>query len=79
MENITKNDYNHAKKVWNKFKIKNLGQYHDLYVQSDTAQLADVFGNIRLVCLKEYELDPAYFVSTPELALEAMLKKARQK
>ena len=42
----------YAKNVQNTFKIKNLGEYHDLYVQSDTAQLADVF---RTVCLKEYE------------------------
>ena len=79
LKNITNEDYDHAKKVWNTFKIKNLGEYHDLYVQSDTAQLADVFENFRTVCLKEYELDPAYFVSTPGLALEAMLKITKVK
>ena len=67
------------KKVWNTFKRENLGEYHDLYVQSDTAQLADVFENFRTVCLKEYELDPTYFVSTPGLALEAMLKITKGK
>ena len=35
--NISKADYNHAKKVWDLFKINNLGEYHDLYVQADTA------------------------------------------
>ena len=79
LENITAEDYSHAKNVWNTFKIKNLGEYHDLYVQSDTAQLADVFENFRTVCLKEYELDPTYFVSTPGLALEAMLKITKVK
>ena len=79
LENITKEDYNHAIKVWDTFKIKNLGEYHDLYVQLDTAQLADVFENFISVCLKEYELDPTYFVSTPGLALEAMLQKNQGK
>ena len=64
----------HAQKVWNTFKIKNLGEYHDRYVQSDTVQLADIFEQFRTLCLKEYELDPAYFCSTPGLAMEACLK-----
>ena len=79
LESITKKDYNHALKVCDTFNIKNLGDYHDLYVQSDTAQLTDVFENFRLVCLKQYQLDAAYFVSTPGLALEAMLKITKVK
>ena len=75
--NISKDDYNHAKKVWNLFKIKNLGEHHDLYVQADTAQLSDVFENFRYSCLKDYDLDPTYFVSTPSLAFEAMLKMTK--
>ena len=71
---ITVEDYKHANKVWNMFKLKNLGEYHDLYVQTDTALLADIFENFRNLCLKEYELDPAYFYTTPGLALEASLK-----
>ena len=79
LESITKEDFRHAKNIWSVFKIKNLGKYHDLYVQSDTAQLTDVFENFRTLCLKEYELDPTYFVSTPGLALEAMLKMTKVK
>ena len=40
------------------FEIKNLGKYHDLYVQSDTLLLADVYENFRNMCLNIYELDP---------------------
>ena len=68
-----------VKKVRDVFKIKDLGEYHDLYVQADTAQLTDVFENFTSLCLKEYQLDPAYFVSTPSLAFEAMLKIAKAK
>ena len=48
-EHITDEDYAHAQKVWNTFNIKNFGEYHDLYVQSDTTLLADVFDNLRLM------------------------------
>ena len=58
-----------------KFKLNNLGDYHDLYVQSDTLLLADVFENFKDMCLKEYELDPAHFVSLPGQAWQACLKK----
>ena len=61
--------------VFNKFKLNNLGDYHDLYVQSDTLLLADVFENFRDMCLKEYELDPAHFLSLPGLAWHTRLKK----
>ena len=75
LENIEDIDYRHGNNVFNKFKLNNLGDYHDLYVQSDTLLLADVFENFRDMCLKEYELDPAHFLSLPGLAWQACLKK----
>ena len=48
LENITDKDYEHIKKVWHAFEIKNLGEYHDLYVQYDTFLLADVFENFKI-------------------------------
>ena len=75
MEDIEDIDYRHGNNVFNKFKLNNLADYHDLYVQSDTLLLADVFENFRDMCLKEYELDPAHFLSLPGLAWQACLKK----
>ena len=62
MEDICDIDYRHANSVFKVFKLENLGNYHDLYVQSDTLLLADVFNNFRVMCIKEYELDPAHFL-----------------
>ena len=63
------------KKIWDVFEIENLDEYHDLYVQSDTLLLADMFENFRNMCLNIYELDPVYSVSAPGLAWQACLKK----
>ena len=74
-EDITEEEYTHAQKVWDTFNIKNLGEYHDLYVQSDTSLLADVFENFRDKFIETYKLDPAHFLSAPGLAWRACLKK----
>ena len=79
LEDISKEDYVHAQKVWDVFEIKNRGEYHDLYVQSDTLLVADVFENIRDKCVEIYKLDPAYFVSASGIAWKACLKKAEVK
>ena len=75
LEDITKEDYIHTNNVFKTFKLNNLGDYHDLYVKSDTLQLTDVFENFRKACIKTYELDPARFISLPGLAWQACLKK----
>ena len=79
MENIDDIDYRHGNNVFKRFKLKNLGEYHDLYVQSGTLLLADVFENFRNTCIKEYELDPAHFLSLPGLTWQACLKKNKHK
>ena len=78
-EHITDEDYAHAQKVWNTFNIKNLGECHDFYVQSDTLLLADVFENFIGKCIETFELDPAHFLSAPGLAWKACLKKTEIK
>ena len=75
LEDITDEEYTHARKVFKELGLKNLGDYHDFYVQSDTLLLADVFENFRNKCIEIYELDPAHFLSAPGLAWQACLKK----
>ena len=70
MEDISDTDYAHANNVFKKFNLNNLGEYHDLYVRSNTLLLADVFENFRHACMKNYE-----FISLPGLAWQACLKK----
>ena len=61
--------------MWKTYRyFKNLGQYHDWYVQSDTALLADVFENFRDKSLDIDKLDPAYFLSAPGLSWQSGLK-----
>ena len=68
MENINDIDHRHGNNEFKNFKSKNPGKYHDLYVQSDTLLVADVFENFRNMRIKVYELDPAHFLSLPGLA-----------
>ena len=72
-------DYRHDNNVFKIFKLKKLGEHHDLYVQSDTLLLADVFENFRNACLKVYELDPAHFLSLPGFFWQTCLKKTNIK
>ena len=78
-EGVSEEDYEHAKKVWKEFETKTFREYHDLYNQVDVLLLADVFENLRDVCLKIYGLDPAWYYTAPDLAWDAALKITRVK
>ena len=77
-QDITDEDYIHAQKVFEELKLKDLGKYHDLYVQSDTLLLADAFENFRNKCIEIYELDLDRFLSAPGLAWQTCLKIQEQ-
>ena len=78
-EGISDEDYTHAKKVWDVFKMEHLQDYHNLYNETDVLLLADVFENFRNLCLEIYELDPAHYYTAPGLAWDAALKKTEVK
>ena len=68
MQDITDADYTYSKRVCKDFQTKNVGEHHDLYVQSDTLLLANVFNNFLNICFEKYGLDTAHFLSARRLA-----------
>ena len=63
---ISEKEYQRACNVWKMFEIKNLGEYHDLYLKCDALLLCDVFEKFISVCLKYYELDPCIIILVPD-------------
>ena len=74
-EAVRPEDYQHAQNVWRTFNLKNLGEYHDLYLKTDVLLLTDVFENYRTLCLTNYEIDSAHVLTSPGLSWQACLKK----
>ena len=73
-EEISDEDYAHAKELWNAFECKNLADYTKTYCKIDTLQVADVFENFIGFCLEKYKLDPAHYITSAALAWDGMLK-----
>ena len=73
-QHISDDEYKHAQNVWSTFYLKNMGEYHNLYLKSDILLLADVFENFRKTCLEYYKLDPCHYFTSPGLSWDAMLK-----
>ena len=76
---ISIEDYMTCEKIWDKFEIKYMSDYHDHYLKKDVLLLADVFEKFIDICLKYYELDPCHYFSSPGLSWDAMLKMTGKK
>jgi len=74
---ISESDYAHAVNVWQRFSIRTLGEYSDLYLKTDVLLLADIFENFRDSCVASYGLDPAYYYTVLGFTWDAMLKHTR--
>ena len=72
-------DYLICEKIWDKFEMKNMGDYHNHYLKKDVLLLADVFEKFIDTCLKFYGLDPCHYFSSPGLSWDAMLKMTGMK
>ena len=80
MEDIPDTGYIHAKEFVKTLKLKNLGEYHDLYLKNDTLLLVDdVFENFEEMCSKIYHIEPGIFLSAPGIACKAALKNTEIK
>ena len=77
VSNVSEGDYQHAQKVWGELRIRNLGEYHDLYLHTDVFLPANVFEAFRDTCLEHYKLDPAHFYTSSGLSWKACLRKTR--
>ena len=77
MAGVSEEDYEHTCRVWGEFGIKNLGEYHDLYLKTDIILSANIFKAFRKVCFDNYGLDPAHFYMALRLAWKACLKKTK--
>lgn len=71
---ISNEQYNFAQTVWQKFNIKSLNEYTQLYLKTDVLLLADVFENFRNKSILLYELDPVHYISLPSYSWDCMLK-----
>ena len=67
-------DYLTCEKIWDKFEMKTMGDYHDHYLKKDVLLSADVFEKFIAACLKTYGLDPCHCFSSSGLIWHAMLK-----
>jgi hypothetical protein len=71
---ISDEDYEYAKMIYELLGCNNFGDYLDLYLKCDVLLLADVMANFRKICFDYYGLDCLHYFTSPGLAWDAMLK-----
>ena len=79
MSGVSDQDYEHACKVWRDFGIRNLGEYHDLYLRTDVILLVNVFESFRKVCLDNYWIGSSPLLYSPRIVMESLFKENRYK
>ncbi len=77
-EHFDDGEYHYAQEIWKYFNIKNLKEFTMLYNTSDVLLLADIMENFRETALKTYNLDPAWYYTTPGFVWNCMLKTTKQ-
>ena len=75
-EHISDDEYDYAQRVFRLFNCNTFKDYHLLYLKVDCTLLADVFQRLRSLCIETCALDPAYYVSSPQLSYDCLLKSS---
>ena len=70
---IIDKEYEHVLKLWKKFQMKTLKDYHGVYLKCDVLLLADIFKKVGNNSLKNYRSCPSHYLSAPALSWDAML------
>ena len=78
-ENCSKKDYERAQLVYKTFNCQSFQDYHDLYLKTDVALLADVFENFINLGINYYGLDPSHYISLPSYANDCLYKMTETK
>src|SRR5205085_5446835 len=68
-------EYRYVQEVWDKFQCKTMKDFMHIYLTVDVLLLADVFENFRKISMDYYKLDPAWYITSPSLAWDALFKK----
>src|SRR5436190_11816271 len=76
---ITPDKYQQALNIWQHFNVQNMQQYHDLYLETDTLLLAEVFETFKELSLRDYGIDHCHVFSLPGLTWQAALKFTNEK
>ena len=71
---ISDKEYLTCDKIWNELYMKNMGYYHDYYLEKDVLLLVNVFKKFIDRCLKLYKLDSCHYFSSSGLSWDVMLK-----
>ena len=74
---ISNKEYEHVLKVWSKFEMKEMKDYHDLYLKCDILLFPDVFEKFKNKSLKNYGLCPSHYLSAPALSWDAILNMTK--
>ena len=71
---LSEADVQLAQEVWENFGCKTIGDYHNLYLESDALLLADAFEKFQKFFKSTYDLDPCHYYFSPKISWDAMLK-----
>jgi len=70
-------DYTYGKSIFDKY-CSNMGDYHDIYLLTDTLLLLCVMDKWRVTARQSYGLDPVHYYSLPGFAWDAALFNSKQ-